>query len=112
MTEGKSCTVCGEYKELSFFYLCGETYRSDCKVCTIRRNTEYSKRTVKQKSPESQKAKRAYYRLYYAKNKMKFYAYRKKFLEKNPGYNQQYYQRNKWLNEKTGGRSTGHDATD
>lgn len=97
----KVCSRCIGNKFLrTDFYLCKGTYRSECKACTIKRNTKNQRDSKIWRSrildPEKQ---RKYSLAYYAKNKDKFAGYRRKFREKNPNYNTNYGRRKR--NEKS-----------
>lgn len=93
----RRCTRCGKFKVLNEgFYMCQGRWRSECKVCTIKRNVRYQKKHKtwfnRNVDPEE---RRAYLRDYYKKNKAKYQEYRKKFLKRNPDYFKNYYRLNK-----------------
>ena len=88
----KVCSKCFEAK-IAFldFYMCQGKFRSECKRCTIKKNVKYQ-RTVqawKYRFVDNDERK-SYMVEYYARNKEKFAAYRKKFKEKHPGYHKLY----------------------
>ena len=97
----KKCSVCNKRKDLKEFYLCAGKHRSECKICTIKKNGKRQKSgktwRTRYKNDDS---RQAYMREYYAKNKEKFEQYRQTFRDKHPGYNNEYYHNNKEKYEK------------
>lgn len=96
----KICSVCSQKKVSDQdFYKCQGKYRSECKVCTIRKNVRYQRRAkVWLKRIVDVDERRAYMSDYYAKNKAKYAEYRRKFKETHPEYHKEYYRMR--LNEK------------
>ena len=90
--EEKICTICEEKKsKLRDFYICKGYVRSECKACTIKRNSAYGKKNKTwQNRSVDREATREYMQEYYAKNRYKFAEYRQKFKEKHPNYYQDY----------------------
>jgi len=87
----KTCSRCHESKIIHMdFYMCQGIYRSECKRCTIKKNTSYQKRTQPWKYRVVDEDKKQYRKEYYAANKEKFAAYRTTFNEKNPEYHKLY----------------------
>jgi len=84
----KICSRCMAKKPLrTDFYFCRGTYRSECKVCTIKRNVVIQRDTQAWKKRLYDADKRNAYAVeYYSKNKAKFAEYRKRFKEKHPNY--------------------------
>lgn len=97
----KTCSRCRLPKIASKdFYLCQGKWRSECKACTIKKNVRYQKRVKAWKHRYiDNDEQRSYMIDYYAKNKEKFAAYRKKFKEKYPEYYKEYSRKRK--DEKT-----------
>ena len=92
MTDLKICTKCNIAKEpLLDFYICSGKLRSECKMCSIKRNISYQKKVRFWKFRfVNDDARRIYMRSYYSKNKEKFAKYREDFREKYPGYHRDY----------------------
>jgi hypothetical protein len=93
----KHCTKCKKLKIIHMdFYMCDGIYRSECKVCTIRRNVKYqsSIRAWKNRFVDSADQK-SYMVEYYSRNKDKFAEYRKRFKEKHPDYYKDYAKKRK-----------------
>lgn len=93
----KVCSICGCEKDLNAdFYMCSGRYRSECKVCTIKRNAVYQKK----KQPwlkrfSSSDEHKSYMAEYYHNNREKFLEYRKTFNKKHPNYYKDYQQKRK-----------------
>lgn len=93
----KKCSRCQKTKIQHLdFYMCQGKYRSECKTCTIKKNSKYQKekRSWLLRDLDDTKTK-DYMREYRKKNKEKFKTYRESFLKKNPGYTRDYYLENK-----------------
>lgn len=88
----KVCSRCMSKKLLrTDFYMCEGIYRSECKACTIKRNTKNQRASKIWKNRLFDPKKQRKYQLaYYAKNKEKFAEYRRRFREKHPNYNTNY----------------------
>lgn len=87
----KRCTKCRKWKRLDQFYMNGPKRRSECKPCTIARNSKYQRRVEAWRYRDvNVEARKLYMRDYYQKHKDKFAGYREKFRNKNPGYQTQY----------------------
>src|ERR1044071_3837130 len=95
MHDLKTCTQCQVEKEKeAHFYKCNGKFRSECKVCTIKRNSEYQKTSKTWRAKHrSSVSRRNYMRAYYATNKEKYSRYRKEFKTRNPDYYKKYFQR-------------------
>jgi hypothetical protein len=93
----KICSKCDGAKSASKdFYVCQGKYRSECKVCTIAKNTVYQRRVQPWKNRYvDNEEQRSYMVEYYAKNKEKFAEYRRKFKEKYPEYHKEYARKRK-----------------
>lgn len=88
----KVCTRCHQSKNLlKDFYSSKGKIRSECKKCTISRNSRYQS---KMKSWRfrfvDNDVKRSYMSEYYRKNKEKFAQYQDNFRKKNPDYFKNY----------------------
>jgi len=97
MDEMKICSQCNEAKIKRLdFYFCVNQYRSECKVCTIKKNGQHQRKvkTWKKRNGEDD-ALKIYRRDYYAKNKEKFAKYREEFNERFPQYYKDYYRKRK-----------------
>ena len=93
----KKCSRCHKIKiQRLDFYMCQGKWRSECKTCTIKKNTAYQKKTKAwtHRFVDSQERK-AYMMQYYAANKEKFAAYRDSFKNKNPEYHKLYARKKK-----------------
>lgn len=92
MIEYKTCSQCNMAKEIKDFYLCSGKYRSECKKCTVEKNTRYQRsvRAYKSVTVEGER-RRLYMRQYYNNNKEKFASYRSKFRSIYPDYYREYY---------------------
>lgn len=97
MSDMKICTRCNKAKIIHMdFYMCQGKYRSECKMCTIKKNVKHQKKTKAWKHRYlDNDEKRSYMVDYYAKNKDKFAEYRRKFKERYPNYYKEYNQRRK-----------------
>lgn len=95
MHDLKTCTRCHEEKQKeSHFYKCNGKFRSECKACTIQRNTEYQQTSETwQQRHRASVSRRIYMRNYYATNKEKYTQYRKEFKLRNPDYYKKYFQK-------------------
>ncbi len=92
----KKCTKCCEDKEINDFYMCAGKYRSECKRCTIKRNSKYQIKNQTWKHRfEDEDARKAYMQKYYSKNREKFAMYRAEFKARNPDYYKNYTKRRK-----------------
>jgi hypothetical protein len=97
MSDTKKCSKCHKSKIIHMdFYMCQGSYRSECKMCTIKKNVAHQKKTKswRHRFVDSDE-KRLYSVDYYAKNKDKFAEYRRKFKERYPNYHKEYNQRRK-----------------
>lgn len=96
MAEYKTCSKCFLTKEIGDFYLCAGKFRSECKNCTILRNTKYQKRAKAWKSRDvDDDVRRMYMREYYAQHREKFAEYRARFKQKYPDYYKLYFRNRK-----------------
>ncbi len=92
----KTCAKCCQTKEEESFYLSAGKRRSECKICTIRRNVRYQRKVKAWKNRETdQEARRNYMRKYYEDNKEKFAKYRSDFRLRHPEYYKKYYRKRK-----------------
>lgn len=81
------------------YYLCAGRWRSECKMCTIKRNVRYQKKTKAWKHRYvDDDARRLYMREYYAQNREKFAKYRAEFKERYPDYYKDYFRARKEKN--------------
>jgi len=93
----KICSKCNKAKIAYMdFYMCQGKWRSECKMCTIKKNVRYQKsvKAWKHRFIDNEE-QRSYMVEYYAKNKEKFAGYRKKFKEKYPDYYKEYSRKRK-----------------
>jgi hypothetical protein len=97
MEQFKTCTKCQQYKELTEgFYKCAGKYKSECKKCTIKRNVKYQQEQQSWKYRyKDDDTRKLYMRNYYSKNKEKFAEYRRRFIERFPGYFKDYFEARK-----------------
>jgi hypothetical protein len=97
MNELKICSKCQQSKaSTTEYYLCSGRWRSECKVCTIKRNVKYQKKTKAWKHRYvDDDTRRLYMREYYAKNKGKFAHYRSEFSKRHPDYYKAYFRNRK-----------------
>lgn len=88
----KVCIKCQIEKESpQDFYMTKDYERSTCRDCfkkITKKQSQERKEKQKLTDPENSYSKR-----YYLKNKEKFAEYRKRFLEKHPGYMKRYYKK-------------------
>ena len=93
----KACSRCKSTKdELKDFYICQGKFRSECKVCTIKKNASYQRKAKPWKNRiVDEEEKRSYMTQYYRKNKPKFAEYRRKFRERYPDYYKEYFRKKK-----------------
>lgn len=88
----KRCSKCGKVKIKEIeFYVCMNRYRSECKECTIARNSKYQSDTQSWKKRDPEKWKQ-YMREYYKNHSRKFEYYRARFKKIRPTYWSDYYQ--------------------
>lgn len=92
MAEIKICSKCNQAKETwQDFYFCKGKMRSECKMCTVKRNVRYQRKVKAWKFRYvDNDQQRSYMVEYYRKNKERFAEYRKKFKEKYPDYYKDY----------------------
>jgi len=97
MSKLKTCSKCNKEKyAFEDFYLCAGKLRSECKMCTIKRNVKYQKKVKSWKHRYiDDETRRIYMRAYYNKNKDKFSRYRSEFRERHPEYYKQYFRTRK-----------------
>lgn len=89
-TDKKCCTSCFVLKSIDDFYRCSGTLRGECKECVIKKNVLNQQKT-KPWRRENKDKRRAYQRIYYAKNKEKFKKYRQDFKQRHPLYYKEYH---------------------
>ncbi len=97
MSNIKICSCCYEPKlSLKDFYLCSGKWRSECKACTIRRNSRYQRlnESWKTRFPDDE-SRREYMRTYYKNNKDRFAKYREDFRLRYPDYYREYFRNRK-----------------
>lgn len=97
MSDLKICSQCHRAKEPDRdFYLCSGRWRSECKMCTIKRNVRYQRKVKAWKHRYvDDDTRRLYMREYYDKNKEKFAKYRSEFKERYPEYYKDYFRKRK-----------------
>lgn len=97
MSDLKICSQCHQAKEpMMDFYLCSGRWRSECKMCTIKRNVRYQRKVKAWKHRYvDDDTRRQYMRDYYDKNKEKFARYREEFRSRNPEYYKEYFRKRK-----------------
>lgn len=97
MSDLKICSKCHQAKEaMTDYYLCSGRWRSECKMCTIKRNVRYQKKIKAWKYRYvDDDTRRLYMREYYAQNKEKFAQYRTEFKERYPEYYKEYFRARK-----------------
>ncbi len=97
MSDLKICSQCHQAKEAVMdFYLCSGRWRSECKMCTIKRNVRYQRKTKAWKHRYvDDDTRRLYMREYYDKNKAKFAQYRAEFKARYPEYYKEYFRKRK-----------------
>jgi len=97
MRELKICSKCHQAKELMLdFYLCAGKWRSECKMCTIKRNVRYQKRVQAWRHRYvDEDTRRHYMREYYEKNKDRYANYRSEFKLRYPEYYKEYFRNRK-----------------
>lgn len=87
----KTCRDCKKEKDLTEFYRCKGAIRSECKKCTIIRNSLYQKKYQARKTSDEDVTKRRKYHVdYYQKNKERFAKYRQKHKQIDPDYHKNY----------------------
>jgi len=96
----KICTKCLLEKNILYDYYVNQgCMRSECKACTIKRNSTRQKLSQPWKNRfADEETRKAYAREYYNKNKEKFANYRAEFIKRNPDYYKMYFRDKK--NEK------------
>jgi hypothetical protein len=97
MSDRKKCSKCHKSKIIHMdFYMCQGKYRSECKMCTIKKNVKHQKKTKAWRHRfVDNDEKRLYSVEYYANHKEQFAEYRRKFKERYPNYYKEYHQRRK-----------------
>lgn len=97
MIDYKICSKCHQAKEAKVdFYLCAGKWRSECRMCTIKRNVRYQRKVQAWKHRYvDDDSRRLYMREYYDKNKDKFAHYREEFRERHPEYYKEYFRKKK-----------------
>ncbi len=102
MDDLKICSKCHQAKIAKMdFYLCAGRWRSECKMCTIKRNVRYQKKVKAWKHRYvDDDTRKLYMRDYYEKHKTKFAQYRAEFRLRYPEYYKEYFRNRK--NKKNG----------
>ncbi len=97
MSELKICSQCHQAKHEDIdFYQCGGRWRSECKICTIKRNVRYQRQVKSWKGRYiDEEARCIYMREYYSKNKERFAQYRAEFKIRFPEYYREYFRKRK-----------------
>lgn len=95
-TVQKGCTICKSVKPLTEFYRClngarGYVFKSECKECTIQRNSSSEKKSHYTKKRSGDPKYQEYQREYYRKNIEKFRKYRNEFKLRHPEYHKHRY---------------------
>ncbi len=88
----KKCSKCRQSKDQHLdFYVNQGRIRSECKVCTIKRNVKRQKLLQPWKHRFADEiSRKEYAKEYYAKNRERFAQYRADFRKKNPEYYKMY----------------------
>ena len=91
----KKCIKCKKEKPLTEFYCYQGVFRTNCKSCAIRGNTQYTKKRRAMLKAMGisvyTEARIEYMRAYRNDNKEKYEDYTKAFLNRNPEYFKEYY---------------------
>lgn len=101
MDETKRCRSCLKYKDARLdFYMCAGVYRTECKACSIKRNTRHQQKTKSwQNKYQDEEARREYMKKYRQKNADRFAKYREDFRDRHPEYYREYRQKKKELDD-------------
>lgn len=92
MSDSKICRKCRRDILIEDYYFVNGKPRSECKQCTITRNSTYQKKVKAWRNREvDPDARRLYMRNYYLANKEKYVQHRTNFKAKHPDYYKNYF---------------------